>query len=81
MYARPSADLDGVGSAFATGFGVKPVKSRDVPPRRYLGSGTVIAAFSTANRRDHPVRLSVPEENRARLARSGAIAARAVGDT
>jgi hypothetical protein len=71
VYSRPSADLDGIGSAATRGFGVKAVPPDAVPQRRYSGTGTVIAAFAASNQRDHAVTLSVPKDARDELARSG----------
>jgi hypothetical protein len=71
VYTRPSADLDGPGSFATRGFGAKPVEPKTGPALRYSGTGTVIAAFSATNRRDHAVKLSVPKDSRDALARSG----------
>jgi hypothetical protein len=71
VLTRPSADLDGPGSYATRGFGTKPETRKSGPARRYSGTGTVIAAFSATNRRDHDVKLSVPKKTREQLARSG----------
>jgi hypothetical protein len=71
VYTRPSADLDGPGSSATRGFGTKAAQPETGPARRYSGTGTVIAAFSATNRRDHDVELSVPKEASDMLARSG----------
>jgi hypothetical protein len=67
---RPSADVDGIGSSAIRGFGAKPVHPNAMPRRQWSGTGTVIAAFSATNPRDHDVKLSVPKATRDELAQS-----------
>jgi hypothetical protein len=68
VLTRPSADIDQVGGFVTRSWGDLAERAGS---RRFEGTGTVVAALSARNTRDHAVKLEVPEKQRTWLAEHG----------